>query len=61
MRASLFLTREHPAEPVSPAAMDTWEARTLTLSNVEDTRALQESGADKTDDEIDHETLLAHR
>jgi hypothetical protein len=61
MRASLFLTRQRPAEPVSPAALDAWEARSLTLSNAEDTRASRETGADKTVEEIEHETLSAYR
>jgi hypothetical protein len=61
MRASLFLTRRRAAEPVSPAALDAWEARSLTLSNAEDTRASRETGADKTVAEIEHETLSAYR
>ena len=61
MRASLFLTRQRPAEPVSPAVLDAWEARPLTLSNAEDTPALRETGADKVVEEIEHETLSAYR
>ena len=61
MRASLFLTRQRPAEPLSPAALDAWEARPLTHSNAEDTRALRETGTDKVVEEIEHETLSAYR
>jgi len=61
MRASLFRTRQHPAEPASPAVLDAWEARPLTLSNAEDTRVLRETGADKVVEEIEHETLSAYR
>jgi hypothetical protein len=61
MRASLFWTLRRPAEPASPAALDAWEARPLTLSNAEDTRVLRETGADKAVEEIEHETLSAHR
>jgi hypothetical protein len=39
---------------VSPAALDAWEARPLTLSNAKDTRALRETGADKAVEEIEH-------
>jgi hypothetical protein len=59
MRAALFPPRQRPAEPVSPAVLDAWEARPLTLSNAEDTRVLRETGADKVVDEIEHETLSA--
>ena len=61
MRASLFLTRQRPAEPVSPAALDAWEVRPLTFSNAEDTRVLRETGADKVVEEIEHETVSASR
>jgi hypothetical protein len=61
MRASLFLTRQRPAEPVSPAVLDAWEVRPLTFSNAEDTRVLREIGADKVVEEIEHETVSASR
>lgn len=61
MRAALFPLRQRPAEPVSPAVLDAWEARPLTLSNAEDTRVLRETGADKVVEEIEHETLSAYR
>jgi hypothetical protein len=61
MRAALFPPRQRPAEPVSPAVLDAWEARPLTLSNAEDTRVLRETGADKVVEEIEHETLSAYR
>jgi len=61
MRASLFPTRQRAAEPVSPAVLDAWEARSLTLSNAEDTRVWRETGADKVVEEIEHETLTAYR
>jgi len=61
MRAALFQPRQRPGEPVSPAVLDAWEARPLTLSNAEDTRVLRETGADKVVEEIEHETLSAYR
>jgi hypothetical protein len=61
MRAALALTRQRPDEPLSPAALDAWEARPLTQSNAEDTRALWETDADKIEEEIEHSTLSAYR
>jgi hypothetical protein len=61
MRATLFPPRQRPAELVSPATLDAWEARPLTLSDTEDTRASRETGADKAVEETEHETLSAYR
>lgn len=61
MRAALFPPRQRPEEPVSPAVLDAWEARPLTLSNAEDTRVVRETGANKVVEEIEHETLSAYR
>jgi hypothetical protein len=59
MRASLFPPRQCPAQPVSPADLDAWEARPLTLGNAEDTRALRDIGVDKATEEVEHVTLSA--
>jgi len=61
LRAVLFPPGQRPAEPVSPAALDAWEERPLTLSDTEDTRPSWETGADKAVAEIEHETLSAYR
>jgi hypothetical protein len=59
MRASLFPPRQCPAQPVSPADLDAWEARPLTLGNAEDTQALRDTGVDKAMEEVEHVTLSA--
>jgi hypothetical protein len=61
IRASLFLTRQRPAEPVSPADLDAWEVRPLTLRNTENVRALRETRANKVAEETEHETLSVYR
>jgi hypothetical protein len=61
IRTSLFLTHQRPAAPVSPAALDAWEARPLTLGKAEDARALRGIDTDKAMEEVDHETLSARR
>jgi hypothetical protein len=61
MRASLFRTPQRPAEPVSPADLDAWEVRPLTLRSAEDARASRETGADKAVEEAEHETLSVYR
>jgi hypothetical protein len=59
MRASLLPPRRRPAQPASPAALDAWEARPLTLGNAEDTRALRDTGVDKAMEEVELVTLSA--
>jgi hypothetical protein len=59
--AWLFQRQRPPTEPASPAALDAWEAGPLILSEAEDTRALQETGADTTAEEVEHEMASAHR
>ena len=61
MRASLFLTRQRPLEPVSPVDLDAWEVRPLSLSNAEDTRGVQQNDASKVVEETEHETLSVYR
>jgi hypothetical protein len=61
MRASLFLTRQRPVEPMSPKDLDAWEARSLTLRNTETVRALRETRANKVAEETEHETLSVYR
>jgi hypothetical protein len=61
LRASLFLTRQRPAEPVSPADPDAWEERPLTLRNTEHVRTSRETGGNKVVEETEHETLSVYR
>jgi hypothetical protein len=61
LQASLFRPRQRPAEPTSPAALDAWEARPLILGNAESTPGLRETCAAKAVEEVEHETVLAHR
>ena len=61
IRASLFLTRQRPAEPVSTADLDAWEVRPLTLRNTENVRALRETDANKVVEETEHETPSVYR
>jgi hypothetical protein len=50
MRASALPPRLRPAQPVSPAALDAWEARPLTL---------RDTGVDKAMEEVEDVTLSA--
>jgi hypothetical protein len=61
VRAWLFQRQQPATEPVPSAALDAWEARPLTLSEAEDTRALQDTGSDTAVEEVEHELASAHR
>jgi hypothetical protein len=61
VRGWLFQQQQPPTEAMSPAALDAWEARPLIPSAAEDTRALQETGADTAAEEVEHEMASAHR
>jgi hypothetical protein len=61
VRGWLFQQQQPPTEAMSPAALDAWEARPLIPSAAEDTRALQEAGADTAAEEVEHEMASAHR
>jgi hypothetical protein len=61
VRAWLFQRQQPATEPVSSAALDAWEARPLTLSEAEGTRALQDTGPDAAVEEVEREMAPAHR
>ena len=61
MRASLFLTHQRPLKPASPAELDAWEVRPLTLRNTENARTLLETDANKVVEETERETLSVYR
>ena len=68
MRAALVLTCQRVDEPLSPGTLDAWEARPLTHSKADDTPAWWETSstntadkADKTEEEVELETLSASR
>jgi hypothetical protein len=61
LRAWLLPPHPRPAEPVSPEALDAWEARPLVISNARDTRAPRETGVDKAVEVVEHETVSTHR
>jgi hypothetical protein len=50
MRASALPPRLRLAQPISPAALDAWEARPLTL---------RDTGVDKAMEEVEDVTLSA--
>jgi hypothetical protein len=61
VRASLFLPRRRPAEPVPPADLDAWEVRPLTLRHPQDTPASWETAVSQVEKEAEHEPLAVTR
>jgi hypothetical protein len=61
VRVGLFRPRPRPEAPVSPEALDAWEARPLVINTAGDRRALRETTADKIAEETERETVSTHR
>jgi hypothetical protein len=62
VRAWLFQPRQRPAEPpMSPEALDAWEARPLIISKSGDMPVLREAGTDGAVEVVDRETASAPR
>jgi hypothetical protein len=61
VRAWLFQPRQQPAAPLSPEALDAWEARPLIIRNSGDTPVLREAGTDKAVEVVDRETVSTQR
>jgi hypothetical protein len=61
VRSWLFRPRQRPERPVSPQALDAWETRLIAVSSPENARAPQDVGADSLAEEVEHETVSAHR
>jgi hypothetical protein len=61
VRASLFPTRQRPVKPVSPADLDAWEVRPLSLRNTENACAVREADANRGAEEAEHQTLSVYR
>jgi hypothetical protein len=59
VRAWLFQPRL--AAPMSPEALDAWEARPLIISNSEDMPMQREAGTDKAVEVVERETVSASR
>jgi hypothetical protein len=61
VRAWLFQPCQQPAAPMSPEALDAWEARPLIIHNSGDRAVLREAGTEKAVEVLDRETVSAHR
>jgi hypothetical protein len=61
VRAWRFQRQQPSTAPVSSASLDAWEARPLILSDAEDRRALQETGAYTGAEEVGDEMASARR
>jgi hypothetical protein len=50
-----------PPQPMPPAALDAWETRPIVVGNSKDFPAPQDVSADKLSEEVERETVAAHR
>jgi hypothetical protein len=58
MQAWLFRARQRPERPLSPEALDAWEARPLVVSDLQTPR---EAGVDRATEGVERETASAPR